>query len=241
MKLFKKTVILFMILGLVTFLNADAKRYEIESGVIKYTISGGGSIMGVTTTMSGEATSVFRNWGAQELYEEKSSTITMGQTEQAHEMNKLDEGKAYVVDFANKVILEYSSEALTSSPNGDLMQQGKDALVKMGGKKIGEEKFMGYDCEIWELKPARLWLYKGIMLKSEASVMGIKYKTAATRIDLDISVSDEQLKLPDFPIKEASTNMMYDGVVEEEDDVGELSPEQMQQLQEAYKNFSQAK
>jgi len=155
-------------------------------------------------------------------------------------MNKIVDTKVYIVDFKNKMILEYSNEALASSPYSDLGQQGKDMLISMGGKKIGEENFMGYDCEIWELAPAKMWVHKGVLLKSEAGMMGIKYTTAAVEIDLDASVSDDQLQMPDFPIKEVTTNMMSDSTMGEEG-APQMSPEQMQQLQESMKNFSNPK
>ncbi len=241
MRQMKRLAALLMLMGLVTLLSADAKkRYDVESGIIKYKITGSGNVMGVSMEVNGDATSVFRNWGSEELYEEQTSSVTMGQKTQEHDMNKIVDTKVYIVDFKNKMILEYSNEALASSPYSDLGQQGKDMLISMGGKKIGEENFMGYDCEIWELAPAKMWVYKGVLLKSEAGMMGIKYTTAAVEIDLDASVSDDQLQMPDFPIKEVTTNMMSDSTMGEEG-APQMSPEQMQQLQESMKNFSNPK
>ncbi|MEJ2436751.1 MAG: hypothetical protein P8Y43_04055 [Sulfurovaceae bacterium] len=237
MRQMKRLAVLLLLMGFATLLSADTKkRYDVESGIVKYKITGGGNVMGVSMEVSGNATSAFRNWGSEELYEEQTSSVTMGQKTQEHQMSKLVDGKAYIVDFANKIILDYSGQVLTNSEYSDMMQQGKDMLIAMGGKKVGEEELMGYDCEIWELAPAKIWIHKGVMLKSEASMMGIKYTTAAVEVDLDASVSDDQLQMPDFPIKEAtaSSTMGADGAPQ-------MSPEEMQQLQEAMKNFSNPK
>ena len=102
----------------------------------------------------------------------------------------------------------------------------------MGGKKIGNETIQGYDCEVWEMPQVKLWLYKGIALKSQANVMGITNTMEATSIQLDVSVSNEDLKLPAFPIKS----------VQETDipsQMPQMTPEQMQQMQEMMKNFTQ--
>jgi hypothetical protein len=230
-------IILFLCVGFTVVLSADTKkRYEVESGAVKYVISGGGNVMGVSMEINGVATSVFRDWGMEELYEEQSTSVTMGQKTQEHTMYKILGEKIYVVDFTNKMILEYSNEALVNSKLNDFAQQGKDMLIAMGGKKIGEEKFMGYDCEIWELAPVKLWVHKGVMLKSEATMMGIQYTTTAIEVDLDSSASDNQFLMPDFPIKEAETNMMS-GFTMGEDGAPRLDSEQLEQLQEAMKNF----
>ncbi|MBN2768607.1 MAG: hypothetical protein JXQ68_05850 [Campylobacterales bacterium] len=240
MRQMRMLIIWFLCAGLTTLLNADTKRYDIKSGIIKYAITGNGNMMGVSMQTSGTATSIFRDWGSEELYEEQVSSVTMGQKTQEHEMSKLVDGKAYIVDFENKVILDYSGQVLTNSEYGDMLQKGKDTLIAMGGKKVGEEEFMGYDCEIWELAPAKIWIYKGVMLKSEASMMGVKYTTAAVEVDFDVSVSDSQLKLPDFPIKTISAGMIpsNQSTDEEEGDMPQLTPEQMLELQEAMKGFS---
>ena len=143
-------------------------------------------------------------------------------------------GKLFVVDFDDKVIYEYTPETMKNSEYEDFAKTGKEMVEAMGGKKIGEEKFMGYTCEIWQMMHIKLWLYKGIMLKSEAEMMGIKH---TTKVDLDISISADDLKLPNFPIKSAAESIMYEGN-EEEDDVPQLTPEQMQQMEEMMKNFS---
>jgi len=84
----------------------------------------------------------------------------------------------------------------------------------------------------------KLWLHKGVMLKSIASIMGITHMTEATNIQLNASVSDEDLKLPDFPVK-----TMEEHIQKKNSDtpskMPELTPEQMQQIQEMMKSFTQ--
>ena len=46
--------------------------------------------------------------------------------------------------------------------------------------------------------------YKGVMLKSEANIMGMKNSTIATKISFDVTVPDSALQLPDFPLKKGS-------------------------------------
>jgi len=224
--------VLILTLCIGTMLNAQDKRYEVKSGVIEYTISGGGTMMGVKSEVTGNARTVFKEWGDVELQEQTAQTTVMGQIEQSHEMTKMMDQKVYVVDFEEKVIYEYTTQMLTNTQNKDLAKTGKEMLKSMGAKKIGEEKFMGYMCEIWEMMGVKIWLYKGIMLKSEGDIMGMKHTTTATKIELDTSVSDEDLELPNFPIQQPPAMPMPG-----DNDIPQMSPEQMQQMQEMMKNF----
>jgi len=60
--------------------------------------------------------------------------------------------------------------------------------------------------------------------------------TIATKVTLDISISEHDLKLPDFPMKRPSKNLIFDGE-ENENEIPQLTPEQMQQMQEIIKHI----
>ncbi len=53
-------------------------------------------------------------------------------------------------------------------------ETAKSILGSLGGKKTGEEEFMGYTCEITEMWGLKVWTYKGVTLKSEGKILGIK-------------------------------------------------------------------
>lgn len=103
-------------------------------------------------------------------------------------------------DFAMESIKEYN--------NGDAHQTGKNMLEAIGGQKTGEEVFMNYNCEVWTAMGTKMWIYKGLPLKAESSIMGMKTIKIATSIKLNTKVLDSYFKLPDFPIVEpySSTN-----------------------------------
>jgi hypothetical protein len=215
-----------------TQLNAEGKRYEVKSGIIEYTLNGESNMMGMKSKISGSAKTVFKAWGAVERSEQTSQTSVMGNTQSTHTMTKIMDQKVYVVDFDRQVIYEYTPQMLASSPNSELVNRGKEMMKSMGAKKIGEEDFMGYACEIWQVMGTKVWLYKGIMLKSQTEMMGVTHTSEATRIEFGASVSENDLKLPDFPIQEPPA---MPG--QEEHEMPQMSPEQMQQMQEMMKNF----
>jgi hypothetical protein len=114
-------------------------------------------------------------------------------------------------------------------------------MKEMGGKKIGEEKVLGYNCEVWELMQSKIWLHKGILLKQEANIMGTKHTTVATSVKFNVSISDKEFKLPDYPRK-TMDQMMQEKMQRpgnnEPGQMPQMTPEQMQQMQEMMKSFS---
>jgi hypothetical protein len=232
MKQLKIGSIIFTLLLAMGTLQADVKRYEVKSGIIEYKSSGGGNMMGIKTQMSGTNKVAFKEWGAVELHQGMTNSIVMGREENIQDTIKIENGKVYVVDYEKKVISEYDPSTLMQSQYKDLIKSAKEMIVDMGGKKIGDETIQGYDCEVWEIPQAKLWLHKGIALKTVANVMGITNTMEATTIQLDVTVPDKDLQLPDFPIK----------TIQESDlpsQMPQLTPEQMQQMQEMMKNFTQ--
>lgn len=190
------------------------KRYQVKSGIVAYTSTMSGEVMGSVITGSGTENLYFKDWGAVELREEKSKQSTNtnifgqknSQTTESHTLYKLDHGDSYQVNFDTKEItkqkdiaMEMMKDLFEDSDVGDV---GRGMLENMGGKVIGNEKFLGYDCEIWEIMGAKQWIHKNVMLKLEMEVMGIKTLKEATSVKFNVKIPDKNLALPDYPIVE---------------------------------------
>ncbi len=186
------------------------KRYDVKSGIVAYKITISGKTMGGTIKGEGVEQLYFKNWGAVELREEKSSQTTRikffgrEKTEKTatHVINELDNGKSYIVDFNTKSILEREDPMMNlfKQTNKDVGDAGKSMLEASGGKKVGTEKILGYNCDVWEIVGGKQWMYKGVVLKIEMSVLGIKTIKEAVSAKFDIPVSDDHFKLPNFKI-----------------------------------------
>ena len=234
MKQMKLWGVVFTLILAASTLHAETKRYEVKSGIIEYTVKGGGNMMGIQTKIEGTSKALFNEWGKVELHEDTTKSVIMGREEHTRQTTKIDNGKVYVVDYEQKVIVQYDPATLMQSEHKDIAKSSKEMILSMGGKKIGEESIQGYACEVWETPQIKLWLHKGILLRSEANIMGITHTTEATDIKLDASVSDEDLKLPDFPIQTMEESMKNNN-----SNMPQMTPEQMQQMQEMMKSFTQ--
>lgn len=192
------------------------KRYDIKSGIIEYKTTITGKVMGSKISGSGEENLYFKDYGAVEIKEVTSSQTSVmkffgkekKETTTSHTMSKIDNGKTYIVDFDNELITSTNNMGIALMGNkADAQQTGKDIMIAMGGEKVGDETFMGYKCEIWSLMGAKQWLHKGVMLKLEATTLGIKTLTEAISVKLDVSVPDEKFNLPKFKIQESEIQM----------------------------------
>lgn len=190
------------------------KRYDVKSGIITYEMTIKGDVIGSKITGNGTENLYFTDYGALELVEENSSQTTVANvfgnkstnTTNTHTIAKLDNGTSYTVDFNQKKIYKQQDLAMELTkqfqPNADAGEAGKEMLKGIGGEKIGNETYKGYDCEIWEVMGVKQWIYKGVTLKSIGSIMGITTTKEATSIEFNVNVSDSNFKLPDYTIVE---------------------------------------
>ena len=209
--------------------NPTLKRYDVKSGSITYKITINGKVMGSTITGSGSEKLYFKNWGATELKEENSTKTTKMnffgkekiKTDKTHTINKLDNGKSYLVNFKNASIYLRRDPMmeLMKNTNTDAGNAGKEMLKSVGGKKIGEENFLGYPCEIWDAMGSKQWIYKGVTLKIVSKVMGITTIKEATNAKFNIDVSDKYFQLPDFPIVKEEGYLSDDAYQAEQQDM----------------------
>ncbi len=208
----KKIVKVSMVLVLgCTLLSADAdqmKIYGVESGKVDYKIAGSGNIMGIVTKTAGKKRIIFKDFGAKSLTEENQvqKTVVGGNTNvnKSHKLTLMDGAMLYDVDLQKKKIMRMQNPAMAmmGMMGGDksAMERGEEMLKQMGGKKTGTDKVLGYTCDVWEAMGTKQCIYKGIPLKVESNIMGIKNIEVAIKAEFDISISSDDLALPDFPV-----------------------------------------
>jgi hypothetical protein len=207
-KTFKITMAVLLGSGLLYADTDQYKLYGVESGRIEYTISGNGDMMGIKSRVSGKKKLLFKEYGAKSMTEKEQTqeTVMGGKStvEKTHELTYLDGVMLYNADLKKKRIVRMQNPAIAmmgalgggKSP----MEMGETMLKKMGGKKVGTDKVLGYTCDVWEAMGTRQCIYKGIPLKVVSDVMGIKNTEIATKAVFGTALPDEDFKLPDFPV-----------------------------------------
>ena len=221
--------------GTLLFAGADQyKKYGVESGKIDYKITGSGNIMGVTTKTVGKKRVLFDAYGARELNEENQVQKTViggnAKVDKSHKLTYMKGAMIYTVDLKAKRIMRMQNPgfAMMSAMGGkDVMQTGEAMMKKMGGKKIGTDKVLGYTCDVWEIMGSvKQCMYQGIPLKVESNVMGLKNVEVATKAEFDISLSNDDFELPDFPVYDMQGNTLDKSKLESMDKKSEAQGEQ---------------
>ena len=227
-------IVALVSLGLCASEVSQLNLYDVPSGKIDYKISGSGNIMGMgTIKVVGKKRVIFKDNGKRYLEEkvEARHENVMGQkqTTKTHTMNYRNGVVIYNVNFARKRI-DRVVNPMAMLAFGDtkksVSQQIEDSLQKMGAKKVGHSTVLGYKCDIWDMMGVKQCIYKGITLKIESNIMGIKQTETATNIDFG-AVDDSAFKLPNFPIYNASMEDMMNGVAPKA-----LDKSQLQQMDE---------
>ncbi|MEM7372939.1 MAG: hypothetical protein AAF587_30235 [Bacteroidota bacterium] len=172
------------------------KRYEVESGIITYKLSG--------NMQSGTKTIYFDRWGLREATYEESVTKIFGLKQKSETISFLDGENMYNYDPKKNTYMRTKNTLV--KPVADEMSNGEKSMTKggkaflegMGGKLIGNETFMGKDCEIWELASLNStnYIWKGVSLKATATLLGMTTEWEATDIQINVEVPEDKLSLP---------------------------------------------
>jgi hypothetical protein len=194
-----------------------AKKYDVKSAKIEYEIKGSGNIMGMVQTKTiGKKRLIFDDYGVKNLTEESKVTkeISGGKTKvnKIHTLSYMNGAVVYNVDFDAKRIMRMQNPAMAMGAlfgGGDMQQTGEAMLKSMGGKKIGTDVVAGYTCEVWNLMGVKQCIYKGIPLKVQSDVMGMKSTEVAIKAEFDLSLDEDDFSLPDYPIY--NMDSMMDG------------------------------
>lgn len=203
------------LLGLTVSQANQMKKYEVKSAKIEYDLKGSGDIMSMVKIKSvGKKRVIFDDYGVKHI-EEKSEVkkeTTMGETKvkKTHTLKYMNDNIIYSVDFKKKKIMRMKNPAsamMGMFGGGSNMQEtGEKMMKKMGGNKLGTDKVLGYSCDVWDLMGVKQCIYKGIPLKIESDMMGMKSIEIATKAEFDLSLSLEDFKLPDFPVYSMDTD-----------------------------------
>ena len=166
-----------------------AHKYGFKSAIVKYTTS----VMGQDI----ESTTYIDNYGALECQKTKMSVPGMGDVESAA-ITK--EGKTWSVNYALKQVQEVPVE----QPNfSDLTDE---AVKKYKIKEEGKEKYLDKDCTVYTMEnetqgmkaQIKVWVYKGLGLKQETDISGMKIVAKATNLDEGAAVLPQVFDVPKF-------------------------------------------
>lgn len=169
----------------------NPKRYQIKSGKIIYQVN----------TLEGKGTTIvkFDNYG---MRESKHQILKKNGKTKKDELIIINGENSYFINLLsnNGTVRNLGGTMKMMQMGGkDMSATGKKMLQTMGGKQIGTQNFLGKNCEKWEVNTmgkTTMLIWKGVTLKSETSVMGMKTSEVATSITTGLSFSNADFQPP---------------------------------------------
>ena len=183
-------VVLFLFAFTLQSRAQETKRYHVESGKVTYKIN--------SPEGKGTKVLIFDSWGMRESVRE---TIQKNGRTVKDQLTILNNGKSYAVNMLTKEGEDMSETSGMAMRLGgkDMTASGKKMLESMGGKMTGTVNFLGKNCEKWEVHTmgtTTILVWKGLTLKTTASVMGIKNTEEAVSVKTGLSFSDSDFEPP---------------------------------------------
>ncbi|HLP08250.1 MAG TPA: hypothetical protein VK178_08790 [Opitutaceae bacterium] len=123
---------------------------------------------------------------------------------ESESLGLLLDGWIYSIDLVKKtgmkMSLQQAQDMAKRFGKGAQGQDGqafvKDFVEKNGGKILPAEEFLGRTCDVFEVWGMKTWAYKGVALKTEGTVMGIKTSMVATKFEENPSIPASRFEIP---------------------------------------------
>ena len=192
-----KRIKIILTLALTAFLfnltqaEAAQKRYEIKSGHIQYKISG---------QSNGTEDLYWSNFGEKEARYAKTTINIFGMNQSTNTISYMDGDWSYSYDPKSNVASKMNYKEFMGDMADKNPQDFRDEmLATYGGEKIGTEKILGKKCDVYKLTKMndyKVWIYKGLPLKSEANMMGFSFQTEAVEFKENAKIDEAKLTVP---------------------------------------------
>jgi len=189
------TLILAVLISVqVAIAQQKAQQYAIKSGYIEYTLTG---------NTTGTKKIWWDNYGEKSRTETVSKTVTkmfgMKNVDESHTVDILVKDKYWSANlleqegYKGSVPYYKESTAFVNGMSEKEQEEFANSTIKaLGGERLANETFMGRSCDVLKVMGAKIWVYKGLTLKSEAKVLGIVSNETATKVVENKSVAASQ-------------------------------------------------
>ena len=190
-----KTFVLFICVMFLSSLSAQVvtkKLYPFKTAEIEYAYEG---------NSTGKQILYIDNYGFLQCNIVQTVSTTLGKKIEKNETRVTKELDIYWWDIKTRQgrkIHNALTEQMMNDPTIKTEEFGKFSMETMGFEKKGTETISGKLCEIWSGLggSTKIWLWKGLTLKSEINMFGTKTIFTATNIKIDGVVPADKFAIP---------------------------------------------
>jgi len=169
----------------------EYRKYPFKSGKVEYKLEG---------NTKGTEVIYWDDYGMKEVNIEQSESKMFGQTTISNSTT-LTLG-SYVYEWNDEDERVYQ----TSNPIAESWEEGNyddedvedfsiQTIEALGFEKIGTESVLGKKCDVYK-GLGKIWVWKGLSLKTEVKVLGTKSIITATNISTNVRVPSSVFELP---------------------------------------------
>lgn len=204
----KQTLLILGSLLIVQLAIAQQKtqQFAIKSGYIEYSLSG---------NTEGTKKLWWDNFGDKTRTEIQSTTTTkifgIKNIDKTHTIEILVKDKYWTANLSDntgqKGILPFYQESrklVENMTKQELENFTNQTITALGGERLGSEIFFGKSCEMIKIMGSKIWIHKGITLKTEAKILEIVNNETAIKFQANKSVSSSKF----LPL----TNINYENI-----------------------------
>ncbi len=187
--------------------NAQEKRYEFKSIRVEYK----SETKNMLYTTSGTKLVVIDNYGQlewDEVNETEYNARTKAVNQTTHVVRLVKGDKYYDINMVEKtgtgITVNTSNLAqlgIGISYNPSIQKYaGKEGLKlfvnENGGTWHGEEIVAGKNCQVFTLMEVKMWMYKGLVLRTESNLLGTTHTEIATKVEEGNVIAENFFEVP---------------------------------------------
>lgn len=203
--------------------NGNYKVFPFKSGIIEYKLEG---------NSKGFHTKYIDDFGYKQADYNETETTVFGFTNKEKSGTILIGPKAYAINYKTEttsVGINPVYESYANSNGSDYDKIGREAMASLGFSNTNKtEAIVGKKCDVWKGSLGRIWVWKGLALKSETTVLGVSIIETAVNIKINTSVPSSKFEAPKgFEVKDIEINGSNSNADQETMDAYESSNQEM--------------
>lgn len=172
----------------------EHKRYGVESAKVHYQCSG---------NSKGTEILVFDHWGWRECRKVDKATTTWGNTAKINS-TLLQDGNYSISHMTGSTRARayqdrQLQESITKGSKAVEILHALEVIKAKGAKKVDTDKILGRKCDVYEIAnlSQKIWVWEGLILRTEQKVMDEKIVMVAVKIETDEEFGEQSFALPE--------------------------------------------
>ncbi len=181
------------------------RSYGARSALVNYEIKGTGVLSKENNlSIEGRGSLVFDDWGGKKYFAEKYIESTQGITQKSRIVRILyreEYGNIFKVDFEKqRVDTSRDLILIDAIKNGKDIYQEQLQQLQEKGKRGETSSVLGLRCDEWLIDNKKICYFKGVPLKEEYLLSGIKVTKTAIFAEFDKNITEDTFALPEFEL-----------------------------------------